>query len=286
MHPSLHDEKTSGPFSVSPRHPGTRNLRLDIAYNGFSYHGWQQQPDVRTIQGTLEQELSVLFQKPAVVHGASRTDAGVHALGQVAHCLSDSPRPPDELRRSLNHRLPMSIQVHGISEVPADFNARKSAVGKHYRYRLWISEDKPLFETMFVYWHPGVRLDIGAMQRAARHMEGEHDYTSFAANSKRPDEVKTRHVSRVRITKHERLVEIDVFGVSFLYKMVRAMSGTLLDIGKGKPLDIPRIFEARDRKASSRTLPGHGLFLVKVYYDRGEYEEAWHRPPPETGRGF
>jgi tRNA pseudouridine38-40 synthase len=244
----------------------TRNIRLDIAYNGTRFHGWQLQKDNLTVQGEIQRNLSVILNQPCVLFGASRTDAGVHARGQAAHFFTESSKEIEIIHQGLNKRLPVDIDIINAREVPPTFHARKSALGKHYQYRIWLSKEKPVFDSQFVYWFREDQVDLAAMNAAAKQIEGVHDFSSFASNAHRKDENKIRRVDKISMEKSDSLLVIDVFGQSFLYKMVRGICGTLLEIGRGKPLDIPSIFEAKIRGSAARNLPGQGLTLMKVFY--------------------
>ena len=243
-----------------------RNLMLKIAYNGYSFSGWQSQENARTIQGEIRKDLSLVLNETCVLYGASRTDAGVHALGQTANFYTNSDKSCEELLRILNRRLPVEISIREIREVPKSFHSRHSAKGKHYRYRILASQEKPLFEKETVYWYPYGKLNKELMIQAAKQIEGTHDFTSFASNSDCPLENKVRTVWEISLTEENSVLQIDVRGESFLYKMVRCIAGTLLEIGKGKPHDIEKIFMLKNRAFAGRNLPPQGLCLLEVYY--------------------
>ncbi len=246
----------------------SRTLRFDIAYNGTNYHGWQVQekhPPVPTIQGEIEKNLSVLLNEPCRILGAGRTDTGVHAEGQVAHYVTSSTKSCEILHKGLNRRLPEDIYVKKVSEVDPGFHSRFSAKGKHYQYRLWMAPEKPVFHFPLVYWYP-CKPDLEAMRTAARKLLGQHDFSSFASNADRPNEVKTREVWDIRIRDEYPFLYFDVKGRSFLYKMVRGLCGTLLHAGLNPALDVEKILHAKDRTKAKRNLPACGLFLMEVYY--------------------
>jgi len=250
-----------------------RNVKLTIAYDGADFHGWQFQPGVATIQGALEDAARKIAQEKIVIHGASRTDAGVHALGQVAHFKTHSALSAAEFQRALNALLPPAIRIVAAEEVGPDFHARWLAQGKTYRYRIFRGRVLPPFEYRRALHYPWP-LDEAAMGAAARLFEGEHDFTSFAASSGSEDDDRDRQTSRVllssEILREPQGDEISyvVRGHSFLRYMVRKIVGTLLEVGKGRlaPADIPQLIELRDRSRSGPTVPPEGLYLVALEY--------------------
>lgn len=250
-----------------------RSLKLTIAYDGAEFHGWQVQPGVPTIQGALNEVASQITQEKIVVHGASRTDAGVHALGQVAHFRTRSAIPADEFQRALNALLPASIRIMAAEEVGPDFHARWQAQAKTYRYRIYRGAVLPPFENRRALHYSGP-LDEAAMCAAAREFEGEHDFETFAASSGSEEDDRDRSTVRAihssaiirEAERHE--IAYVVRGQSFLRYMVRKIVGTLLEVGKGRlaPADIAKLFEARDRGRSGPTVPPEGLYLVSLEY--------------------
>lgn len=255
-----------------------RNFKLTLAYDGTDFHGWQIQPGRATVQGEITGVLRKLTQENVVVHAAGRTDAGVHARGQVASFRTRSALGAQEFQRALNALLPPSIRVTAAEEVGPDFHARWQARAKTYHYRIWRGRVVPPFEWRYVLHYP-FPLDVEAMMEAARCFEGEHDFTSFAASTGSEDEDRERSPLREvfsarvcgRANSGEEIT-FEVRGRSFLRYMVRKMVGTLIDVGKGRlaPADIPRLFELCDRSKSGPTVPPHGLCLVSV-----EYAEPW-----------
>jgi tRNA pseudouridine38-40 synthase len=250
-----------------------RNFKLTIAYDGADFHGWQSQPGIPTIQGALNDAVRKITQEKITVHGASRTDTGVHALGQVAHFKTQSLLAADEFQRSLNALLPPAIRVVAVEEVGPDFHSRWLSQAKTYRYRIFRGRVLSPFEYRRVLHYPWP-LDEDAMAEAARQFEGEHDFTSFAASSGSEEDDRDREMVRV-IYSSEIVVEDDreeiayvVRGQSFLRYMVRKIVGTLLEVGKGRlaPADIPRLFELRDRSQSGPTVPAEGLYLVALEF--------------------
>jgi tRNA pseudouridine38-40 synthase len=250
-----------------------RNFKLTIAYDGADFHGWQSQPGLATVQGALNDAARKITQERITVHGASRTDTGVHALGQVAHFKTQSLLAADEFQRSLNALLPPAIRVVAAEEVGPDFHSRWLSQAKTYRYRIFRGRVLSPFDYRRVLHYPWP-LDEEAMAEAAREFEGEHDFTSFAASSGSEEDDRDREMVRVihsseiiREAGGEEIAYV-VRGQSFLRYMVRKILGTLLEVGKGRlvPADIPRLFELRDRSQSGPTVPPEGLYLVALEF--------------------
>src|SRR5881392_1768280 len=259
-----------------------RHFKLTIAYDGTDFHGWQMQGNKPTIQGEIVNVLQRLTQEKIFLHGAGRTDAGVHALGQVASFKTQSGLSAQEFQRALNALLPQAIRIVGAEEVGPDFHARWSARRKTYRYRLYRGKVVPPMLWRYVLHYP-FPLDEEKMRDAATRFVGSHDFASFAASTGSEEDDKERSTIReiystglVRTADDEELV-FTVRGRSFLRYMVRKMVGTLLDVGRGRlaPDDIDRLFELRDRSKSGPTVPPQGLCMVKV-----EHEEAWRVGKP------
>jgi tRNA pseudouridine38-40 synthase len=261
-----------------------RNVRLELAYDGSDFSGWQRQPDRPTIQGCLEAALAKLLGEPTRVCGSGRTDAGVHALGQVANFKTRAVIPCANLLKALNDLLPATIRVLLAQDAPEDFHARRAVRVKTYRYRILRTPVCSPFLTRFV-WHYPYPLNHGAMAAAAKLFEGEHDFTSFAASpgGTEDDEpapspaapgekpcasVRRIFSSEVTWSQPESVLSYEVRGNGFLHHMVRNLVGTLVEVGKGRltPADVPRILEARDRRLAGPTAPARGLCLVKVEY--------------------
>ena len=248
-----------------------RNLKLVLAYDGTDFSGWQVQPERATIQGTLASAIERVTDEKVLPQGSGRTDAGVHALGQVATFATQSPIPPENLVIALNDILPAAIRVLEAAEVPPDFHARKSARAKSYRYRIYRSDICLPFLARYV-WHYPYPLDEVAMQEVAGLVVGEHDFTSFAAVD--PERGREEEVSNVRQIfassweRHDDEFVYTVRGSGFLHHMVRNLVGTFLLAGKGtlKAQDLTRILEARSRSAAGATAPASGLYLVSVEY--------------------
>ncbi len=247
-----------------------RNLKLTLAYDGSRFHGWAVQPDVPTVQGALIETLQAVTQEKVRVYGAGRTDAGVHALGQVANFKTRSTIPVENFQRALNALLPAEVRVLKAEEVPSQFHARWHATGKTYRYRILRASVCPPFDARRVYHYP-YPLDAGAMMAAAPDFEGSHDFSSFAAwDSEDAEESRVRTVTFSRLERDDQRDELvyTVRGRAFLRYMVRKMVGTLIAIGKGNIArdGIPAILEARDRSLAGPTAPPEGLYMVEVFY--------------------
>src|SRR5205809_688968 len=248
-----------------------RNIKLVLTYDGSEFSGWQVQPDAATIQGTLASAIGRITAEKVLPQGSGRTDAGVHALAQVASFTTESPIPAENLVKALNDTLPASIRVLEAKEARDGFHARHSARVKTYRYRIYRRDICPPFLARYV-WHYPYPLNFAAMERAASLIEGEHDFTSFAAAD--PERGRDETVSNVRKVFSSRwFVNEDEFvyeirGTGFLHHMVRNLVGTFLLAGKGtlKGEDVTRILGARDRSAAGATAPASGLYLVSVEY--------------------
>jgi tRNA pseudouridine38-40 synthase len=256
-----------------------RTLKLTLAYDGSAFHGWQVQPGKPTIQGILAKVIESLTGEKLLPQGSGRTDAGVHALAQIATFETVSPIPIANFRTVLNDRLPSAIRVLAVDEMPEGFHARHSARAKCYHYRIWRGDIVPPFLARYVTHYP-YRLNETDMQRAAALVAGQHDFTSFAAVD--PDRAlrlaeasgDLRHTTNVRTifeSRFERHAEELVYivrGSGFLHHMVRNLMGTLLLVGKGSiaPSGIPGILEAQDRRAAGPTAPAEGLYLIEVEY--------------------
>lgn len=243
-----------------------RNIRLDICYDGGRYRGWQRLADSSsTIQGKLETALSRILEEPIEIHGSGRTDAGVHALGQVAnfHCKSDMPC--DEILFQLRRYLPEDIGIYSCTEAEPRFHARLCAQRKTYCYRIWNSAAPCVFERKFVAVFPE-NLDLQAMEEAGRFLIGEHDFSGFcSAKSKKKSAV--RRIDTVSIQRVGNEIRITISGNGFLYNMMRILAGTLIEVGRGerKTSSIPELFSAR-RSEAGFLAPAQGLCLMEVQY--------------------
>jgi tRNA pseudouridine38-40 synthase len=243
-----------------------RNLKMTLAYVGTGYAGWQVQPGRETIQGILEDRLSRMLKEPIRIAGAGRTDAGVHARGQVANFPTASRIPLAGLRRGLNARLPGAIRVLEVEEVSPGFQARSAARGKEYRYRIVCGEVVSPFEAPFVTFVRG-RLEARDMDEAARRFVGRHDFRSFCPADCRPESTM-RTILESRVEAQGDRLEYLVHGEGFLRHMVRTMAGTLIQIGRGlhPPSAVEAILAARDRRAAGPCAPASGLVLERVIY--------------------
>ncbi len=243
-----------------------RRIAIKVEYDGADFHGWQLQADQRTVQGVLEKAALKTTTASARLHGASRTDAGVHALGQVAHFNTDSNLRVDEIVPALNYWLPRDVSVLAACGVPEGFHARFSARSKLYRYRVLPCRVRRPLRERFCLRLRGA-LDLPAMQECARLVVGRHEFASFASERSEGDNtVRTVLRSEWRGAEDELHYFIEADG--FLYNMVRALVGTMLEAGRGKlPADgFERILRARDRRAAAATAPAHGLTLIEVKY--------------------
>jgi tRNA pseudouridine38-40 synthase len=248
-----------------------RNIKLVLAYDGTGFSGWQVQPDAATVQGTLASAIGRITGEKVLPQGSGRTDAGVHALAQVATFQTESVVPAGNFLIALNDILPAAIRVLEAAEVPAEFHPRKSARAKTYRYRMYRAAICPPFLANYV-WHYPYPLDEDAMQEAAPLIAGEHDFTSFAAAD--PERERDGNVSNVRqIVSSRWWREADEFiyevrGSGFLHHMVRNLVGIFLLVGKGtlKPQGVITILEAKNRSAAGATAPACGLYLMNVEY--------------------
>jgi tRNA pseudouridine38-40 synthase len=262
----------------------SRNLKLTLAFDGAEFHGWQVQPGLRTVQGTLADCLKRLTGEEVLPQGSGRTDAGVHALAQVASFQLNNPIPERNLVVALNDVLPPSVRVTSAQSVKDEFHARHSAKAKTYRYRLYRGEICPPFLARYVF-HDPYPMNEEAVMRASEHIVGTHDFTSFAASDlernarmaeiANEEEVsrfgKTGNVRRIHSSQWVRTSDELVYtvrGDGFLHHMVRNLVGTFLLVGKGslKIADVPSILEARNRSAAGPTAAACGLYLVSVEY--------------------
>jgi tRNA pseudouridine38-40 synthase len=241
-------------------------FKLTLEYDGTNYCGWQRQPNGPTIQAVLEETLERIARTPLHVIGAARTDAGVHALGQVVGFQTDRSLSAHDWRRALNGLLPDDIAVVAAEEVPEGFHARYAATGKLYEYRILHRPDRSALERTRA-WHIYGSLDLPAMQQAAQHLLGRHDCSSFQGH---PTDTQNPvcTITRLDFRQAPPMLLTDVQADRFLKQMVRAMVGTLVEVGQGrrKPEEMQAILEAKDRRAAGLTAPAHGLYLVRVAY--------------------
>lgn len=249
-----------------------RNLKLTLAYDGTDFSGWQVQPRAATVQGTLASAIGRLTGENVLPQGSGRTDAGVHALAQVATFATASSVPTENFLKALNDLLPASIRILEVAEVPGEFHARKSAKAKTYRYRIFRPAICSPFLARYV-WHFPYPLAEDAMAEAAGQVAGEHDFTSFAAvdperGKENGEASNVRTIFSSAIGREGDELVYTVRGSGFLHHMVRNLVGTFILVGKGtlEPRDLTRILSARDRSAAAATAPASGLVLVNVEY--------------------
>jgi tRNA pseudouridine38-40 synthase len=244
-----------------------RTIKLVVQYDGSDYVGWQRQGKGESVQGLIEQALAKIDGAPVTLHGAGRTDAGVHAVGQVASARIDSPLEDRRLARALNAHLPEAIRVTELTTVPDDFHARFSATAKTYEYRIWNGRTVPPFIRQYA-WHIIEPLNVPLMQEASRAIPGEHDFAAFrSARSLNHTTVREITSAGWRPADAQTLV-FEIAGKGFLRYMVRSLVGTVVEIGRGqRPVeDMARLLAAPDRSQAGRTAPARGLFLMKVEY--------------------
>lgn len=255
-----------------------RNIKLVLRYDGRAYSGWQTQRNRRTIQGTVTETLEKIIGQPVRLFGSSRTDAGVHAFGQVANFRTDNHLTCEVLKQAVNAELPNDIQIVAAEEVPDSFHAISDATRKRYRYVLDDGNPGDLFRRNYS-WHIRTRLDAEAMHRAAQHLRGKHDFRSFETHyPNRTTSVRTILDIDVHRADDQRgnFVHIEVEADGFLYNMVRTIVGTLVDIGLGRhPEDWPaEVLAALNRTAAGMTAPPQGLFLLWIDYEAGQGGES------------
>lgn len=278
-----------------------RNICLLVSYDGTRYYGFQTQPGGNTIQDRLEEAIWQLTGERIRVVGSGRTDAGVHARGQVVHFHTSSRIPAERWALALNARLPEDIVVRAAAEVPESFHARHDALSKTYRYTINTRRFPDVFRRRYEYHHPRP-LDLAAMREGLRHLVGEHDFTSFASiHSAAEHHVRTIFEARLEVERTGEeadlagrgdgagfggdlpdgrgVVHLLLTGNGFLYNMVRIIAGTILEVGEGKraPDEIARILAAKDRSLAGPTAPAHGLTLMEVGYDP-RWGLPWNRP--------
>lgn len=243
-----------------------RTLKLTLEYDGTCFAGWQIQPHKKTVQGTVQDVLRRITRENIKLVGASRTDAGVHALGQVAHFRTKSKIPPEKFFIALNGLLPPQVSVKSVEEAGADFHAIRRARSKTYCYALWNAKGRSALRRLRV-WHIWDPLNLNAMKKAARSLVGRHDFSAFRG-AQSGTKTSVRRIERLVIRKKGHEMTIEVLGDGFLKYMIRNIVGTLVDVGKGKlsPREVKGILSSRDRKKAGATAPAFGLTLVDVQY--------------------
>ncbi len=247
-----------------------RRIKLVLQYDGTNYSGWQRQTNALTIQEELEKALELITNKKIETFGSSRTDAGVHALGQTVHFDDDGTFPVLKYVSALNSTLPDEIGVLSAVEVDPKFHARFDPVKKWYRYHIYCGKPKPIFKSR-TSAHLLYPLDLDAMREAAQHLIGKHDFTSFKSlteENKEQDGVRT--LFDIEIKRGGEMVLVDIWGDGFLYKMVRGLVGTLVEVGRGKETSdwAKKALEAKDRRKAGKNMPAEGLFLMQVFYKK------------------
>ena len=242
-------------------------IRLDLAYDGTEFHGWARQPRVRTVQGVIEDALARMLPDRPVLSVAGRTDAGVHASGQVASFAGPPDLDPARVQRALNGMLAPEVVVVSSSRAPDSFDARHSATGREYLYRIETGALPSPFDARLVWHRPG-HLSLGAMRTAARGLVGERDFASFC-RAPEPGTGTVRRLRLLAISVRGGRVEIRAEANAFLHQMVRSLVGTLVRVGQSRidPEEMPAVLAARDRAAAGPIAPPHGLTLVHVAYE-------------------
>ncbi len=241
----------------------SKRVMLTVAYDGTHYHGWQIQPNVPTIEGVLNRHLSEMLGEQIEVIGASRTDAGVHALGNIAVFDTNARIPAEKISYAMNQRLPEDIKVRRSEEVASDFHPRKVESRKTYEYRIW-HDTFPMPTERLNSWFVYIPLNIERMQEAAGYLIGEHDFTSFCSvNTEVESKIRTIH--EISVDEQEHMLKIRVTGNGFLYNMVRIIVGTLIEVGKGSyaPSYVQEILSGQDRALAGPTVPAHGLTMLR-----------------------
>lgn len=265
---------------------GPRRIALLVAYRGDAFHGFQRQPGSMTVQQALEEAWSAVSGEEAVMHGSGRTDAGVHAWGQVVHFSTWSEIAVERMCDALNAYLPGAVVVRASAAVDAGFHARASALGKHYLYRIVVSPTRPVLDGGLAHWQRRP-LDLAAMRAAAALLRGRHDFRAFAAAG-RPVRDATRTLFDLRLTPTRGGLLLHARGDGFLYRMVRNLAGTLIEVGKGRraPEWAAAVLASRDRKRAGATAPPEGLTLWRVRYARDPFAALPRRAArayPATG---
>lgn len=243
-----------------------KRVMLTVAYDGTAYHGWQIQPNGETIEGILNRCLSETLGEKIEVIGASRTDSGVHAMGNIAVFDTDSPIPADKISYALNQRLPEDIKIQKSEEVASDFHPRHCDSRKSYEYRIYCAPFPMPVKRLYAHY-TYIPMDVERMRRGASYLVGKHDFKSFCS-AEAQVETTVRQVDSVEVVQEGQEIVIRVAGRGFLYNMVRIIAGTLMEVGRGHiaPEEVKTILEAKDRQAAGPTAPACGLTLVKYEF--------------------
>ena len=256
------------PFYCNKNYEGDkmRNIKLTIEYDGKDFNGWQKQPDKLNIQGEIEKAISLVTGEKIDLYGSGRTDAGVHAIGQVANFKTNSNIPINKIAYAINSKLKKSIRIKEAKQVSEKFHSRYNCKEKTYRYIINNSEQGTAINRNLEY-HISNPLNIENMKKAAKYFEGEHDFKGFKASGT-SSKSSVRIIYKAKVKKEKEKIIIELTGNGFLYNMVRIIAGTLVEVGLGK-IDteiIPEIIESKDREKAGKTLPPYGLYLVSVKY--------------------
>jgi tRNA pseudouridine38-40 synthase len=249
-----------------PPLPRTRRWKCVCAYDGAGFSGWQSQADKRSLQDAIEACLAGILGAEVRIHGSGRTDAGVHARGQIFHFDAAWAHGPAKLKAALRSGLPATVQIRSIRAVPPGFHARFSATGKIYTYDIHLGDADPFTRPRcWIVFRP---LDLEAMREAAALLAGRHDFRAFSARGRPGEEDTVRDLRRLQVVRRGRSVRITAEADGFLYKMVRTLAGTLVSVGEGRltPEEVGRILRSRERTPSILTAPPQGLFLDRVLY--------------------
>ncbi len=244
--------------------------KMIISYDGTFFHGFQRQPDEISVQQVLEEKLSIVFKMPIIIHPAGRTDAFVHAVGQVVHFDSDQVIPCENLRKVMNKHLYPHIYIKAITNVSEKFHSRKSAIKKEYHYYVSMNEFNPLKANYVLYFHD--RLNIALIREAMTYIVGTHDFKSFSKNHL--IKTTTRTIESFTLDVKDGILTFKIIGDGFLHNMVRIIIALMLKVGEGK-IDVkkvPELMNAKSRKAIPYVASAKGLYLWKVYYDEGQYQ--------------
>lgn len=239
--------------------------KMVFKYDGAFFHGFQRQTSLISVQELLEEKLSLIFKHQVIVNASGRTDAGVHAIGQVAHFDSEQLIPVDNLRKVLNKHIYPHVYVTDISFVDNTFHARKSAILKEYHYKVSINQYDPFLANYMHFFHD--RIDIFKIREAMEYIKGEHDFKSFSKSKVLKSTIRT--ITSFTLDVKDGVLEFRIIGDGFMYNMVRIIVALMLKVGEGrlKPIDIKTIIEKENRKAAPFVAPPNGLYLYKVYYN-------------------